>query len=527
MCIVLIVMEEKMKIRILSLLCFLFGSNFLYSEDIDIYHTSDVHGMYSSRAAKWDKENSTRTIGGFAAFKSLVSKDTNTVILIDSGDMFQGSPEGNTTKGLASINYMNMLGYSAAIVGNHDYDYGEENLKEIIKAANFPFLGANVYYKKDLKPVEYLKPWVIINKGGKKIAILGIIGEHTKTTTLPLNVSHLIIKDEAKEAEKYMEEINRENPDAVIILAHIGLDGNLSQKIVDVSTYTMTKTNHTTLGVARAAKTANVVLGGHIHAGLLNGYRDTQTGTLICESYYGLTHTTRIKLSFDDKTGKLIDSSCSLIPLWVDQTGEDSDVLSLTQKISSETAKKMDIVIGHSSKDINYESDTIDNSIGNFVTDITRWKAGADIGFQNSGGIRNFIAAGDVRLRDAYEVMPFENTIYRVKMKGSEIYDVIRENFRGNRTSMYISGIKVKYWLKDGIVSKIEIEKDGKPIEMDKIYTVATNNYLASGGSGGKTITAAKDKEDTMVLVRDAMIEWIKTQKEIVPADTGRFIKME
>ncbi|MEF3279947.1 MAG: bifunctional metallophosphatase/5'-nucleotidase [Elusimicrobiota bacterium] len=499
----------------------------LHSEKINIYHTSDVHGMYSSRLAKWDKENSTRSIGGFAAMSSYIKKDTNPVILLDSGDMFQGTPEGNVTTGMASIEYMNMLGYSATVVGNHDYDFGEENLKNLIKSAKFPFLGSNVYYKEDIKPVEYLKPWIIINKNGKKIAILGIAGEHTKTSTLPINVKHLFFGSETKETEKYMNEISAEKPDAIIILAHIGIDGTLSAKLIDISTYTMTAEKHTTLGIARSAKNADVIIGGHNHTGLLKGYRDPKTNTLICESYWGLTHITKVELDFDDKTGKLKSTSCELIPLWTDITGEDPKVLELTQKISSETAKKMDIIVGHAELPLTFESESLDNPIGNFLTDITLWKAEADMAFQNAGGVRNIIPQGDVKLRDLYQVMPFENTIVKIKMKGSDIYDLIKDNIRPDRTAMYVSGIKVKYWIENDKVSKIEIEKDGKPIELEKEYTVATNNYLSSGGSGGKVFSKIAGHQDTMILVRDAMIEWVRKNKEIKIPDTKRFIKME
>ena len=152
---------------------------------ISVYHTSDVHGWYSSRSAKWDKENSTRAIGGFPALSALVKKEKNPWLLLDSGDMFQGTPEGNFTKGMATVALMNRLGYSAALVGNHDYDYGEESLKAMVSSASFAMLGANVYRKEDGKSASYLRPYTIVERAGKKIAVLGLAGKHTATSTLP------------------------------------------------------------------------------------------------------------------------------------------------------------------------------------------------------------------------------------------------------------------------------------------------------------------------------------------------------
>src|SRR3990167_9214580 len=139
---------------------------------VAVYHTSDLHGWYSARPALWDKENQAREIGGFAALASLLKKETTPYLLLDSGDMFQGTPEGILTKGMASMVLMNQLGYAAAIPGNHDYDYGEANLKLLISSAAFPVLGANIYLKEGGAPAAYLKPYALLQKGGKKIAVL-------------------------------------------------------------------------------------------------------------------------------------------------------------------------------------------------------------------------------------------------------------------------------------------------------------------------------------------------------------------
>jgi 2',3'-cyclic-nucleotide 2'-phosphodiesterase (5'-nucleotidase family) len=180
-----------------------------WSLTLDVFHTSDVHGWYSARPAKWDKENSTRTIGGFAALSALVNADKNPHILLDSGDTFQGTPEGNLTKGMATVTLMNQLGYSAAVVGNHDYDYGEPNLRSMIAASSFTWLGGNVYLKANGEHVDYLKPYTILNVAGKRIAVIGILGCHTATSTLPANVKHLQFRDEPQEAARITEEVKK------------------------------------------------------------------------------------------------------------------------------------------------------------------------------------------------------------------------------------------------------------------------------------------------------------------------------
>jgi len=140
---------------------------------IAVYHTSDAHGWYSARPARWDNENPNRPIGGFAALSALLKQETAPYLLLDSGDMFQGTPEGILTKGMASIMLMNQLDYAAAVPGNHDYDYGEPNLKVLVSSAAFPFLGANLYQKAGGAHADYLKPYTFIEKDGRRIAVLG------------------------------------------------------------------------------------------------------------------------------------------------------------------------------------------------------------------------------------------------------------------------------------------------------------------------------------------------------------------
>jgi 2',3'-cyclic-nucleotide 2'-phosphodiesterase/3'-nucleotidase len=213
--------------------------------------------------------------------------------------------------------------------------------------------------------------------------------------------------------------------------------------------------------------------------------------------------------------------------LWTNEIGEDENIKKIGEEISSQTAKLMDIEIGNAIEDINFESQTLDNPIGNLLTDVTRIKVNADIAFQNAGGVRNVINKGKIKLRDVYQVMPFENTIVKLKMKGKDIYELIRDNLKPDRTSMYVSGIIVKYKVENDNVSDIVIEINGQPIDPEKEYIVATNNYLVNGGSGGRAFNNAITKQDTMIPVRDALIEWIKTKKEINKPDTLRFIRME
>ena len=495
-----------------------------------IYHTSDVHGWYGARPAKWNKEDPARLIGGFPALATLLKNEERPYLLLDGGDMFQGTPEGNFTRGMASVQLMNAAGYDAAVVGNHDYDYTEDSLRAMVSSASFAMLGANIYLKTTGAPADYVKPYRIFERGGKKIAVLGLAGEHTATSTLPLNVKHLEFRDEAGEAAKWVREIRGLKPDAVVILAHFGVCGRFTSQKVDVSTWTAGEMEKHcgrggTLAVARAAG-ADVVFGGHNHTGLLKGYYDKGSSTLLAESFYGLTDVTRVELEFDDKTGTLKSSKAELVPLWTDEAGQDQGMKSIISAFTAEVDKEMDKELGEAADDLGYSTEGLDSPVGNWMTDAMRAHAGADMAFQNTAGIRSDIKKGPVRIREIYQVMPFENTLVTVTLTGAQLEKLLRDNLSGGKARLQLSGLKVSF--KPGKGGALKLERDGRTIKPGEKFSVVTNNYLTTGGTGGGVFAEGEGLTDTMVPVRDALIAAVKAAGTVSsPANAGRIVRLD
>lgn len=494
---------------------------------ISVYHTSDVHGWYTSRPAKWDKENSTRTIGGFPALSALVKADKNPHILLDSGDTFQGTPEGTLTKGMASVKLMNQLGYSAAEIGNHDFDYTEPNLRALAAASTFPWLGANIYVRETGKPVDYAKPYVIVPVAGKRIAVIGIAGRHTATSTLPANVKHLEFRNEAAEAAAWTAKVRaEEKPDAVIVLAHVGLEGAGGR--VDISTWTLApyQANYGTLAIARAAK-PDVVIGGHNHTGLAAGYLDKESGTELAESFWGLTDVTKLDLNFDDKTGKLTGVTDALVPLWTDVTGEDPAVAETIKGFTAEVDKQMSKEVGVSDVDLGFSEAGLDSPIGNWFTDAMRRQSGADAAFQNSAGIRADMKKGVIRLRDIFQVMPFENTLAKLTMTGDQVTRLLADNLRGGRSKLQVSGLKVTFRNTAEGIKDIVVTRNGAVLKPGDKISVVTNNYLTTGGSGGKAFMESSDIVDTMKPVRDLLLKDITESPVKALPEGGRITRLD
>jgi 5'-nucleotidase/UDP-sugar diphosphatase len=490
---------------------------------IAVYHTSDAHGWYMARPAAWDNANSKRLIGGFAALSAHLKQETTPYILLDSGDMFQGTPEGIFTKGLASAILMNQLGYSAAVPGNHDYDYTEASLRALAAKAGFPLLAANIFLKDspETRP-DYLMPYTIVEKAGKKIAVLGLAGKHTATSTRPENVKHLDFRDEAAAAAATLPEIKALQPDAVIALAHLGIDEIISVKIIDITTYTFTPQMASTLDVARAAPGIDLVLGGHDHTAILKGYKDPVSGVWFGESGYGLSYVTRALLDFDDATSELRDITVEIVPLWVDVTGQDPAVLKTVAGFTAGVEGAMGRVVGKAKGDLNFSPAGLDSAIGNLLCDLTVKAAGTDMAFHNTKAIRAEIKKGDVKLRDLYQAFPFDNDIITMRLSGAQIMRLVADNVIAGNMYMQVSGLEVAYKLgPDGKAAGIRLTRNGKAIKGDDEFTVATNDYLAFGGNGGDVFAGGRDIKDTMIPVRDLMLKAFE-KGPVKPPKTGR-----
>ncbi|MFH1618924.1 MAG: bifunctional UDP-sugar hydrolase/5'-nucleotidase [bacterium] len=509
----------------LLLLTLLHGAS---AKTVVIYHTCDVHGWYFARPATWNRKNPQRIAGGFPALSALVKKEKNPYILLDSGDMAQGTPEGTVSRGMASVALMNRLGYSAAVPGNHDYDFGEENLKRLISSSTFSWLGANVCRKKDGGTVSYLKPYIIKEIAGEKIAILGLLAERVYYTTLPENVEHLEFRNEAKEAAKWVDEIKRQKPDAIVVLIHGGLSLEFSTKMVNPAGWKPGRADESkgALAVARAAEGIAAVFGGHLHTGLAPAYRDPESGTLIAESFWGLNGTSRVELEFDDKTGKFIGAGGGMVYLWTDETGEDPDVKAVLKPFQDSVRAEMDEVLGETEVDLSRDDGGTDSVIGNWVSDAMRKAMGTDLALMNTFGIRADMPRGKITMRDSYQVMPFDNTVVTADINGEQIVKIMKHYLRPNGTLLQISGAKVIYSVSaDGRVKNVRVNINGRPVVPKTFYSVATNQYLTSSGPEGKLFADGKNLKDTGTLIRDMLINEVRTSSPVKMPKGERIIR--
>ena len=502
----------------------LFAKADLYAMDITVYHTSDVHGSYGShKAGKAFGENAGKNIGGYPVLISLLKQEKNPYLLLDSGDLFQGTPEGAVLKGQASADFMNLAGYDAVAAGNHDFDYGGVGFKQLCKKMKAAMLSANMQKKegrgkKDGNFPDYVKPYTIIKKAGKRIAVIGL--SHKNSTEIggrELGDDIAGFEDEAFTVVNIVREVReKEKPDAVILLNHSGTFGSAFQgKIIDASKEKLNDFGgYAGIEMARLAKEMSegaggidLVLSGHEHTGLLHGYYDKGSGTWFSESGTKLEYVSRAELHFDDSTGKLSGIKVELIPLWADKYGENAKALKLVKKYEKLVQKQMGKTIGYTANGLPDGINTLENPLAIWTCHITQAEAAGEISIQNSSSFSVGLPAGKVTMQDLYKSMRFDNTLYKIQMPGRGIMELVKANFTKNDSAQaYFSGMEVSYLAGKNGPENIKIKVAGKPLDMKQIYTVISNDYFVNVNKLGAAFKKYAVKiENTGYGVRETM----------------------
>ncbi|MEJ2543832.1 MAG: metallophosphoesterase [Calditrichaceae bacterium] len=202
------------------------------NDNLNIYicYTNDVHGGITEQEADFLNPNFPPMLGGGASAANIIfeyrkkAKENGDIfLLLDAGDIFQGTPVGTKTAGKAVVDYMNQVGYDAVTAGNHDFDLGKEVFVNLTKQAKFPILSANLVDKSTDSTFSYIKPYVIKKESGLKIGIFGITTEATEQMSFPQNIEGLNFTSELPATQRTVDELRKQGVDLVIGLVHLGL----------------------------------------------------------------------------------------------------------------------------------------------------------------------------------------------------------------------------------------------------------------------------------------------------------------
>ncbi|MDX6768071.1 MAG: bifunctional UDP-sugar hydrolase/5'-nucleotidase [Elusimicrobiota bacterium] len=478
--------------------------------EVTVWHTNDVHGWLMARPAKDDPK---KLVGGAPAFAALLARHEGPRLLLDAGDWWQGTPEGSLTHGAVMAEYFNALGYDAVVVGNHEYDAGADKLKALIPRIAAPVLSANTRDAKSGKRVEWVRPWVVKEVAGVKFGIFGLTTTGMKRLSFPKNIAGLSFRREADEARDAVAELKKAGAEVIIALTHVGFEQDRGPKYEGDQT------------IAREVPGIDLIVGGHSHTFLREAWREPKNGTLVTQAGQYLFAAGKTTLVIDDKTRKVVSSSDELIDL-DPAKGEDEKVKALVSARSAEVDRVFSVVLATAAAAFNRESDR-ESALGAWMTDCYRSRFSGDLALQNGGGIRADLPAGPVTLRSLFNVMPFDNYVVKLTMKGADVRQVLDHGVGQARMAQF-SGAAVTARRKAPAGERLSSAfVGGKPLDDAKEYALVTLDFIVNGGDGFSVFDRAVRREETEVLARDALRACAESQKTLALPTMGRITLSE
>ena len=479
-------------------------------KDIIVLFTNDVHCGVADNIG----------YAGLAAYKEYCESITSHVSLVDCGDAVQGDLIGAVSDGEYIVDIMNELDYELAILGNHEFDYGMEQLTALMEKSEATYLGCNITYTgSGTNAVSTLKPYKIVEYGSTSVAYIGVTTPQTLTTSTPAHFmenGEFVYQFNCGGAEAfydcvqgYVDECEKEGADHIVLLTHLGDTENMAP-------YSSVDLIQNTTGV-------DAVLDGHSHSVIpCRPVKDEAGDTVLLSSAgTGLDNIGQLTISAN---GTLTVGLISELD-WV-----DAETDTFIKNIQAQYEEQMGTVIGSCQNTLScYTSDGIrlvrarEVAVGNLCADAYRAVAGADIGLINGGGVRADLKAGNITYADIISLNPFGNSICMVEATGQEILDALEvaycnvqadyqkdgKEWGENGGFLHVSGLKLTVdttvespvvFDDVGMVASIGDTRRVKdvtvqtntgeylPLDPEATYTVASHNYLIKEQGGNHDI---------------------------------------
>ncbi len=476
-----------------------------------ILHTNDVHG----RAVT---DSSTGALGyAFVAQKKDDFEAAGaSVLLLDAGDATQGMSVVNLSQGKTAIEFMNAVGYDAMAPGNHEFDWGLDNLLTLKEAADFPMLAANIVDKTSGDPVfEANKIFEMEN--GLKVGVFGLDTPEALTKAHPDKVKGITFAMDEELyacAQAQVDALKAEGCDLIVCLGHLGVsDESAPNRSIDVI-------EHTT-GI-------DLFIDGHSHT-------EIDGGQVIGETLLVSTG------EYCHNLGVVVyDGEAFKAGLY---TGLKAEVADLVNGINAEVTEQLSAVFATTSVDLNGERDpgvrTMETNLGDFACDAILWAAQQAMGDQvvaavtNGGGIRASIKAGDISMNDMKTVFPFGNEVATLTVKGSELLEALEAatcttpdaigafpqvagiEFTVDTSVPYENGEMYPdstYYAPAKPGARVTIQTvGGEPFDAEKLYTIATNDFTAAGGDTYYAFRYANQTTGykTGLALEDALVNYV------------------
>ena len=413
---------------------------------LTILHTNDLH------ARMMPLENHH---GGFAFLATVIRRERDgckDCILLNAGDVAQGSPVSTIFHGLPVFEVANLFGYDAGTLGNHDFDYGWMQTRKFMQTAKYPIVSCNVVGAEGQLLAE--KPYVILNVNGLRVAVIGAMTDDLKTLTIPSTMQQWHTTPVMETARRYAAEL-KDKSDLIILLGHI--------------------TPQEELKFLATATEIPVMVTGHAHNGLPQPLM--QDGRILVRVKGYAEELGRLELKVDTVKKAPVDYTWKHILVDSTVTPPAADVAAAVKHWEDEVSARVDRPLAVSARAFDKRE------VKGLIEQAMRTQTGADFAFMNLGGVRDTVPKGQLLVRNIWDIMPFDNRVVTGKFKGRDLPAVVL----GNRQ-----------------------------VEPDREYTLAVSDFTAANQSTPENLrtTGLQFPHDAGML-RDILLDWFRKKKTI------------
>ncbi len=486
-----------------------------------VLHTNDHHARIEPVL------NGTALLhGGVSRRKPLIDKvrsaESLPLLLLDAGDIFQGTLFFTQYNGLADLEFYNAMGYEAMAVGNHEFDKTQEVLADFIKQANFPVLSANINLAAASPLSGLIKPHTIIEKGGKKIGIFSLSPQDTPELSLGAR-DNIQFTAPIEAAKAQVAALQAEGVFTIIGLTHVGID-------VDRQ-------------IAREVSGISLIIGGHSHTPMgpmnkvgtppypeLIAAPDGKPVVVATDWEWG-RWLGDMTLAFNS-AGTVVDikgNPTEVLPTLPADPGFENRIAVLAVLLNALRTT----LIGSAAVDLDGARTNVrakETNLGDLVADAMLEKTrsrGGQIAITNGGGIRASIPAGQVTVGQVLEVLPFGNTLATVDITGAQVREAVDNGVSqiesGAGRFPQIAGFSFTYDPALPAGSRVtSVSYNGAPMDPAATFRVVTNNFMLTGGDGYTTFTKGSNPLDTGLILADVVQEYIGAKSPVSPAVDGR-----
>ncbi|EED9256361.1 bifunctional UDP-sugar hydrolase/5'-nucleotidase [Salmonella enterica subsp. enterica serovar Thompson] len=508
---------------------------------ITILHTNDHHGHF------WRSEYGEY---GLAAQKTLVdsirkevAQEGGSVLLLSGGDINTGVPESDLQDAEPDFRGMNLIGYDAMAVGNHEFDNPLTVLRQQEKWAKFPFLSANIYQKSTGE--RLFKPGAIFTRQDIKIAVIGLTTDDTAKIGNPEYFTDIEFRKPAEEAKVVIQELNmNEKPDVIIATTHMGhydngdhgsnAPGDVEMaRSLPAGSLAMIVGGHSQDPVCMASenkKQVNYVPGTPCA-------QDKQNGIWIVQAHEWGKYVGRADFEFRNGEMKMVnyqlipvnlkkkvtwDNGKSERVLYTPEIAENPQMLSLLTPFQNKGKAQLEVKIGSVNGLLEGDRSKVrfvQTNMGRVILAAQIARTGADFGVMSGGGIRDSIEAGDITYKSVLKVQPFGNIVVYADMSGKEVVDYLTAVAQMKPDSgAYPQFANVSFVAKEGKLTDLKIK--GEPVDPAKTYRMATLSFNATGGDGYPRIDNKPGYVNTGFIDAEVLKEFIQQNS---PLDAAAF----